>query len=478
MKTLLRYLLRPTLVRRVTMVMLLAFVLMWMTMMAYFYHRFDGANANDPGRLEWAGELLAVVGRYASDGEVRLAAEVASERLNSRTNQANGMGDYVLQVSYPDARLLYLSPQARGVAIDSGAAAVRTLALADQRYRVYTASSARWRLSIARQIPRAETSFRSIGETLAVVAFLTLPFMLVPLWIAVAGGLRPLRRLSRSIAARGPDDLHPLVTGTSYEELLPLTASLDRLFAQLRAKMEREHAFVADAAHELRTPLALIAAQAHVLVKAHDGPQRALAERQLEHGIARASHLIAQLLALAHVDSDEQRALALTDVAGLARQELALLAPAAFARRLELSLDAPDVLMHALDAHALRSILHNLAGNAIRYVHEGGQVALELASCEGMLTLTVTDNGPGIAPAQRDLVFERFYRGQQQDAHGAGLGLAIVRQACTRLGGSVVLAGGPGGAGCRFTVILPGAAAPPGRPSARASHAGAMPTMQ
>ena len=475
MKTLLRYLLRPTLVRRVTMVMLLAFALMWMIMIGNFYYGFKRGDTDDARRMAWAGELLAVVGRYTGDGEVRLAAEVTSNRLNSSSNLANGTGDYVLQVSYPDGRVLYLSPQAEGVAVDNGAPGPHPLKLHGQRYRAYAVSSARWRLAVARQVPDLATDFRRISGNLALIAFLTLPLMLVPLWIAVARGLRPLRSLSQSIAARGPDDLHPLVNPTSYEELLPLTGSLDRLFAQLRAKMEREHAFVADAAHELRTPLALIAAQAHVLVKAPDGAQRSDAERQLEHGIARASHLIAQLLALAHVDSDEQRALADIDVAALVRHELALLAPAAFARRIELSLEAPDVLMHRLEAHALRSILHNLVGNAIGYVHQGGQVALELATSNGALTLTVTDNGPGIAPAQRDLVFERFYRGQRQDAHGAGLGLAIVRQACARQGGSVTLAAGAGGAGCRFTVTLPGAPAPR-PPSERASLAGATPT--
>ena len=455
MKTLLRYLLRPTLVRRVTLVMVLAFALMWAIMAAYFYRNFDSGNQNDPRRMEWAAELIGIVDRYAGHAEARLAAEVVSERLNSRYNQANGTGDFLLHVSYPDGRTLYLSPQAKGVAIGSGAPGTHSITVGAKHYRVYTTGSARWRLSVAREMPDMADAIGRMGTDLAVIAFMTLPFMLAPLWIAVAGGLRPLRRLSQSIAARGPDDLQPLVLETRYQELLPLTASLDRLFAQLRAKMEREHAFVADAAHELRTPMALISAQAHVLVKAQDAVQRRDAERQLEHGISRASHLIAQLLALAHVDSDEQRASSVIDVAALVRNELALLAPRAFARQIELSFDAPDVLMHAVEAHALRSILQNLAGNAISYVQEGGQVALELAAQGGVLTLAVTDNGPGIAPAQRDLVFERFYRGHQQDAHGSGLGLSIVRQACVRLGGSVVLTDGHGGAGCRFTVSLP-----------------------
>lgn len=453
MRTPLRYLLRPTLVRRVTLVMVLAFALMWAAMITYFYRRIDSGENNDPRRLEWAAELLSVVERYPREDEVRLAAEVTSARLNSQFNQSSGYGDFLLQVSNLEGRSLYLSPQTQGAAIDSGATGVHNVVVLGRRYRLYAVASARLRLTVGRHLPDAAEAFRRMSRDMAVVAFFTLPFMLVPLWVAVSGGLRPLRRLSRTIAARGPDDLQPLVLETRYEELLPLTSALDRLLAQLRAKMGRERAFVADAAHELRTPMALIAAQAHVLVKAHEAPQRVDAEHKLQHAIARASHLIGQLLALAHVDSDERRGLALLDAAALVRHELALLAPAAIARRLDLSLEAPDVMMHAVEAHALRSILHNLVGNAILYVQNGGEITVELDARDGALLLTVSDNGPGIAPDQRDLVFERFYRGPQQDTRGSGLGLAIVRQACARLGGSVTLA--DGGAGCRFEVALP-----------------------
>jgi two-component system sensor histidine kinase QseC len=458
LRSLSRYVLRPTLVRRVTLVMLAAFALMWSLMIAYLYHRIDMAGDTDARRLQWAGELLAVIERYPDDAAARIAAEVTSERLNSSYNQSNGLGAFVLQVSHPDGRVLFLSPQAQGTAIDNGAAGARSMPVAGQRYRLYTVGSPRWRLTVGRRIYDSGWAFTQMRGELAVFFFLTLPFMLVPLWIAVARGLLPLRRLSQSIAARGPDDLQPLVIATAYEELLPLTSALDRMLAQLRATMQRERAFVADAAHELRTPMAVIAAQAHVLVKADGAAQRVDAEQKLEHAIARASHLIGQLLALAHVDSGEQRGLAVLDLAALVRNELALLAPAAFARRLDLSLDAPDVLLHAVEAHALRSILHNLVGNALRYVQEGGQVCIALAARDGALTLVVEDNGPGIAPDQRERVFERFYRGAQQDAHGSGLGLAIARQAAARLGGTVVLESGAGGVGCRFIVSLPAAA--------------------
>lgn len=454
MKRLLKFFLRPSLVKRVTAVMLLAFVLVWLVLMAYLYYRVNTRDINDTRRQQWAAELLQIVARYDSEAEARVASEVISDRANSINRRNSGLGDFLMQVTRHDGSRLYLSPQARGHALAAGGAVEDQLVMG-KRYRVYRVESARWKLSIAEPIPELHWMLARMSEDLTIFVLIAIPCVMLPLWFAVRRGLRPLKRLSGSIAARGPDDLQPLDTDTPYAELTPLTDSLNRLLAQLRAKMEREHAFVADAAHELRTPMAVIAAQAHVLVKA-DGPQqRSDAEQKLELAIGRASHLIGQLLALAHVDSDDRRDGGMMDVAGLVRNELALLAPAAMARQLELSFEAPDVLMHAVETHAFRSIVQNLVINAIHYVQAGGQVAVDLRLAGDALRLTVQDNGPGIPAAQRDLVFERFYRGDSQHVHGSGLGLAIVRQACARLRGSVALDAGPGGQGCAFAVSIP-----------------------
>lgn len=456
MKQLLQFCLRPSLVRRVTMVMLMTFVLLWVVLMAFLYYRINTQDTNQADRIKWSAELLHLVDRYPGEADMKIAAEVLSDRMNNRNRISSGMAPFLLQVTHLDGRALYLSPQARGQALTTGGAPYAKLLVNQIAYQAYLTETPRLRMVIADPIPELPWMLARMSDDLTIFVIIALPVVLLPLWFALGRGLRPLRRLSASIAARGPDDLRPLDSVTRYAELLPLTGALERLLAQLRAKMEREHAFVADAAHELRTPMAVIAAQAHVLVKAEGEQQRVDAERKLEHAIARASHLIQQLLELAHVDSDDQRDLAVRDVADLARHELALVAPAAMARRLDLSLEAPDVLMHAVEAHAFQSILQNLVVNAIRYVQEGGHVTVDLAARDGVLTLTVSDDGPGIPEAQRALVFERFYRGQAHDVHGSGLGLAIVRQACARLGGSVALDAGPDGAGCIFVVTLPG----------------------
>jgi two-component system sensor histidine kinase QseC len=129
------------------------------------------------------------------------------------------------------------------------------------------------------------------------------------------------------------------------------------------------------------------------------------------------------------------------------------------ARGVELSLEAADVLLHSVEVHALQSILQNLLANAIEYIGRGGQVVVELRARAGVLTLSVADDGPGIAAADQAEIFERFRRGTGQQAPGSGLGLAIVRQAAARLGGTVRLATGLGGQGCTFVVDIPDLAA-------------------
>jgi two-component system sensor histidine kinase QseC len=231
--------------------------------------------------------------------------------------------------------------------------------------------------------------------------------------------------------------------------------------------VEREHAFVQDAAHEIRTPLAVINAQAHVMARSTSAEERAQAQAHLEQAVARTSHLAQQLLDLAALDAEAQRpAPREIDVAQWLRAALAQAAPAAMAKQIELSLDAPDHLMARLDLPALESVIHNLIDNAVRYAHAGGTVAVGLRvepqppTSHGkpvqMLHLGVQDDGPGIAPAERAQVFERFYRGEGQEAaSGTGLGLAIVRQAVLRMGGEVWLGEGLHGKGVGFFVRVP-----------------------
>jgi signal transduction histidine kinase len=331
-------------------------------------------------------------------------------------------------------------------------------------FRTYAATGPRWRVVVldlarARQWAVVEEADSDLLFYLA----LALPIVLLPVWLAVRSGLAPLRRLSEQVAQRAPDDMRPLPAGRSYRELLPLQQALDRQFARAAQRIARERAFVHDAAHELRTPLAVITAQAHVL--ADSGPDdRASARQRLEAAVARASHLTQQLLRLARADAAAEATASgaagagadppPVDLMDLLRDVLATLAEPAQALGVELSLDGPDQAPAAIDAQLLRSIAINLVDNALRYGQAGGEVAVALQAVAGQWQLQVADRGPGLAGEQLTLAFERFWRGAPEAAPGSGLGLAIVREAARSLGGSAWLQPREGG-GCVATVAWP-----------------------
>jgi signal transduction histidine kinase len=284
---------------------------------------------------------------------------------------------------------------------------------------------------------------------------IAMPCLLLPVLLVVLLGLRPLRLFSDRIAARGPDDMSPIGLMPKHAELKPLAVALDDLLAKLRRKIEAEQAFVASAAHELRTPLAVVTAQAYVLAKATKTEERDEALRHMEGATSRASHLIHQLLLLASMDMQRPTRCTTVDLAQLVRQTIAHFVPSASARNIELAVEAPERVMLTLEVESFHSVLQNLVDNAIRYGRESGRVLVELLPQGDAVMLSVADDGPGIAQEDRSRVFDRFYRAERTaDVPGTGLGLAIARQAAARMGGALQMAPGLEGRGIGFTLQI------------------------
>ncbi len=286
---------------------------------------------------------------------------------------------------------------------------------------------------------------------------ISFPFALIFIWAAVYTGLRPLRKLGGAIEQRHPDDLSPIRDRPPYREMLPLTNALDSLFARLRKKIALEKAFVHDAAHELQTPLAVISNQVHILSSADSADAQHEARRHAEQAIQRGSHLVRQLLDLAHLDAEPTMRNETVNLAALARDIIAHLVPQATAYAVEISLRAPDALTRHTNRNGFHTIINNLVDNAVRYTGAGGRVVVELDECESHVCLIVSDDGPGIPEADRERVFDRFYRiaTRINDQRGSGLGLAIVKQAVARVEGSISVGSGLDGRGCSFTVTVP-----------------------
>lgn len=435
---------RTTLVRRLVLALLLAFGVIFLLNLAAIFWQVTGQDRVDARLRGRARTLLAAVDGAGGEAEARAMAAAVGAILDQSAPPSVAPGNPRAQ---RQGGVLVALADAAGGPPGGHAADVDGM-------RVYQAVSARWAVTIGEEKFSAMSLLLNISRDMGVYLLVAFLLVLAATWLAVARGLRPLRRLSETIAARGPDDLQPLGVNPVYAELTPLAAAIDRLLAQLRSKMETERGFVQDAAHELRTPLAVISAQAHVLAATSAGAERAGAERDMDRAIERASRLIRQLLALAQIDSASLGEPVAVDVAQLVRHELALLTPAAFARGVELSLEAPDVVMHAVEVLPLQSILQNLLSNAIEYAGQGAQVVVEIGVRGGVLTLSVADDGPGIAAAEQAGIFDRFRRGSGQQAPGSGLGLAIVKQAAARMGGAVRLAPGLNGKGCGFVVEI------------------------
>jgi two-component system sensor histidine kinase QseC len=297
--------------------------------------------------------------------------------------------------------------------------------------------------------------------TLLAPVLFAFPLVALVIWASVGQGLAPLQRAAREVQARDPGNLTALREKGAPAEVRPLLSALNALFARLEEAFQAERRFTADAAHELRTPLAALRTQAQVALRATDDAGRRRALDQVIAGVDRATQLVEQLLTLARVDPETSPSGgAPVDLDSVASEVLADMAPAALVRGTELRLEAPRGEPRARGDRAMLGILlRNLADNAIRYTPPGGSVRVATGGEDGRAWLEVEDNGPGIPPGERERVFQRFYRVLGSGESGCGLGLSIVRRIAELHGAQVELGDGAGGRGLRARVWFPAASA-------------------
>ena len=263
--------------------------------------------------------------------------------------------------------------------------------------------------------------------------FIVLPVVLALVWFALARGLSPLAQLQERIRARGSDDLSPIEPRQVPEEISPLVTSLNEMLARLSLSIDMQKRFIADAAHQMKTPLAGMRTQSELALRQTDQGEIHRSLEQLAKSSEAATRLVNQLLALARAEHQPQAGTAQLplDLGELARSAVKDWVSASFTQRIDLGYEAPAAQVDiAGNPTMLREMLSNLIDNALRYTPAGGSVTVRVRlddSGERAL-LEVEDTGPGIAPAERARVFERFYRILGSSADGSGLGLAIVRE--------------------------------------------------
>ena len=266
-----------------------------------------------------------------------------------------------------------------------------------------------------------------IAWRLLLPALFGLPLIGLWVWLATRHGLSSLDGIARQIASRAPQQLQPVSPSSAPTEIRAMLEAINGLFRRVETALESERQFTADAAHELRTPLAALQAQLQVALRARSDDERDRSMGQLQHGLTRASHLVDQMLQLARLDPEsglpDPQAVDLAMVAEVVCAELG----AEILRKnidFDLSVSAPCAVSGQSDW--LRVLIRNLVDNAIRYTPEHGSVRVCIRQKDGACELTVSDSGPGIPVAERSTVLRRFHRLKHAEQSGSGLGLPIV----------------------------------------------------
>ena len=326
-----------------------------------------------------------------------------------------------------------------------------------KRWRVFSAwdDERRYLVQVGERYEGRRDIALSIVKNLLLPLLFALPVLGLLVWLNVARTLRPLAALGRQVAQRDPGTLVALDSGEIPAEVMPLVESLNRLFQRVAQLIDNERRFTADAAHELRTPLAALKTQAQVARGAVDAAARTRALDNVIAGCDRATHLVQQLLTLARLDPEEPASKAeACDLRVLARAAVAELAPYALSRKIEIDLAEGAPVGVPGNAGLIAILLRNLIDNAIRYSPEGGSVLVLAAGDDRTGTLTVTDQGPGIPAEERNKVGQRFYRVLGTEESGSGLGLSIVKRIAELHGATVSLDEGEQGAGLSVSVTF------------------------
>jgi two-component system sensor histidine kinase QseC len=291
----------------------------------------------------------------------------------------------------------------------------------------------------------------------AYILLVTYPLFGFSVWMIIGLALRSITRVTSEISNRASTYLEPVDPENTPLEIKPLVEELNQLFIRLKLAFERNKRFAADAAHELRTPLAALKTQAQVALKADTESDRNNAMQKVLQGVDRSSHMVAQLLTLSRLGQEEALSdIKPVDLHKLAAEIIAYLVPVALEKQIEIELEpSPEDSMVSGNDITLGILIRNIVDNAIRYTPPNGEVKVQLLNQNRRVIFRVTDSGPGIPAELRERVFERFFRILGATAPGSGLGLAIVSQIANLHSADVVLGAPENGVGLQFDIIFP-----------------------
>ncbi len=363
------------------------------------------------------------------------------------------------QIWNDQKKLILHSQNAIKIPFSSGSVGLSTSLINNHKWHVSTAYNASNHLTIMvaeKSDYRQELENRLTQDSL-VVMLITYPFLGFLIWFVVGRGLATLKRVADEVHQREPSYLEPVDLESVPSEIEPLVSELNSLFRRLKAAFEREKRFTADAAHELKTPLAALSTQTQVALRATTEEEKKGALLKVLSGVSRSSHVIQQLLTLSRLEPEA--GLTSTTSINLAKQAseiIGMLAPVAIEKNIELELiNSESTATIKGNITAIDILIRNLVDNAIRYSPENCHVQIEIREDKDHVELFVRDNGPGIPEELHKRIFERFFRIIGNNAPGSGLGLSIVQQIVTLHHATIALHTPASKQGVEFHITFP-----------------------
>lgn len=438
-------------------------VLVWLAsaVVTWFDVRHELDELLDSHLAQAAALLVARQGGELGEGEQRVDAPTLHRYASKVAFQVFHEGRLALRsANAPAAPMI-----GGGQRFESG---FRTVRIGDASWRVFATHGAERDIQVyvgERLDSRASILWAVLRSALWPVA-VALPLLALAAGWAVYRGLRPLRQLGRALSQRQPDALEPVRLPGAPSEMAPMLDALNALFERISNLLASERRFTADAAHELRTPIAAIRAQAQVAMGEADDALRREALQKTLQGCDRATRVVSQLLTLSRLEALAAPPASTVDLGAVARRVAADLAPQAIAKGQSIELEAAAPALVAGDETLLEVLVRNLVDNAVRYCPPAARIKLSVAQESGCVALRVEDSGPGLEPSQRERLGERFFRVAGSGASGSGLGWSIVRriasvhgmtvrvEASRQLGGlAVEVTSKPGGEALGFSPV-------------------------
>lgn len=446
----------PSMRRRLLALLLAMTVGLWAVSSVVIYVEFnsEGRNLFDESLAEAGTLLLSLAEHEIQEHGPTIGAELMRAETQSDQHAL------AFQIWTADSRAAYRThsaPDRPFMPLDE--AGFGWVTVNGQELRTYATwnDSHTLLLQIAEPMTRSVELSTWIYAHLAVLALLLLPVAMLLIWWILTRSMSPLRRLASDVSLRSPDDLRAVKAADAPSEVAPLVDAMNRLFVRVRDALQMERRFTADAAHELRSPLAAIRTNAQVMAGARNEAELREAGTDLMASVDRSTRLIDQLLLLARIEGSASATPAFSeiDLGTLASEECSVQRVLAGSRKIEISLEAVPVIVRG-EASLLSVLLRNLLDNAVRYSPDGSHVHVCVRDRQqGGAEIEVTDNGPGIPATERERVYERFYRVLGNEATGSGLGLSIVSRIAALHGASVRTREGPDGRGACFIVSFP-----------------------